>query len=124
MGGAGSGGGIGNRDITGKGNGSSNGNGPGPGFGAGQSQSGDGIPPAAKTTLTDDKNNPLAVPRRSLTEAQKNMRQNVEQLAKMAEELKLEFERIDSTKVLSLDMVRRSQEIEKLAHHIATLAKG
>jgi len=33
-------------------------------------------------------------------------------------------EKTDSTKVLSIQMLRKTQDIEKLAHHIATLAAG
>jgi len=93
-------------------------------MGTGQSQAGDGMPPSPSNKPNDGKTNPLAVPRMSLTEAQKDMRQNVVQLAKMAEDLKLEVEKTDSTKVLSLDLVHKSEEIEKLARHIASLAKG
>lgn len=120
------GGGGMNHDILNGSNGSANGNGPGSqNGGTGQPQSGDGtVPPPPKKDGTDSKTNPLTVPRRSLTDAQKNMRLNVEQLAKMAEELKQDVEKTDSTKVLSLEMVRKSQEIEKLAHQIAALAKG
>ena len=121
MPGPGMGAGAGNRDITGNGNGS---NGKGPGYGPGQSQSGNGTPAKPSSFPDDGKANPLAVPRMSLTEAQKDMRQNVEQLAKIAEDLKQEVEKTDSTKVLSLNLVHKTQEIEKLARHIGSLAKG
>jgi hypothetical protein len=52
------------------------------------------------------------------------MRHDIEKLAELAQELKKQVEDTDSTKVLSLDMIRKTQEIEKLAHQIATLAKG
>jgi hypothetical protein len=123
MHGPGMGSGMGNRDIT-SGNGNPGANGTGPGMGSGQSQTGDGLPPSPSNKPNDGKTNPLAVPRMSLTEAQKDMRQNVAQLAKMAEDLKLEVEKTDSTKVLSLNLVHKSEEIEKLAKHIASLAKG
>ncbi|HUK31217.1 MAG TPA: hypothetical protein VLV89_08895 [Candidatus Acidoferrum sp.] len=55
---------------------------------------------------------------------QTGIKTNVEKLAELAEELKKQVEGTDSTKVLSLDMIKKSQEIEKLAHTIATLAKG
>jgi hypothetical protein len=55
---------------------------------------------------------------------QTGIKTNVEKLAELAEELKKQVEDTDSTKVLSLDMIKKSQEIEKLAHTIATLAKG
>jgi hypothetical protein len=52
------------------------------------------------------------------------MKHDIIRLAELAEELKKQVEDTDSTKVLSLDMIRKTQEIEKLAHDIATLAKG
>ncbi len=49
---------------------------------------------------------------------------NIEKLADLAEDLKKQITEMDSTKVLSVDMIKKTQEIEKLAHQIATLAKG
>jgi hypothetical protein len=59
-----------------------------------------------------------------LTANQTGIKTNVEKLAELAEELKKQVEDTDSTKVLSLDMIKKSQEIEKLAHTIAALARG
>jgi hypothetical protein len=55
---------------------------------------------------------------------QTGIKTNVKRLAELAEELKKQVEETDATKVLSLDLIKKSQEIEKLAHQIATLARG
>jgi hypothetical protein len=55
---------------------------------------------------------------------QTGIKTNVTRLAELAEELKKQVEETDATKVLSLDLIKKSQEIEKLAHQIATLARG
>jgi hypothetical protein len=59
-----------------------------------------------------------------LKENQTGIKTNVTKLAELAQELKKQVEETDATKVLSLDLIKKSQEIEKLAHQIATLAKG
>jgi hypothetical protein len=61
-------------------------------------------------------------PKKDLKADDKDIRKQVALLAQYAEELKKEVEKTDSTKVLSLQMLRKTQSIEKLAHHIATLA--
>jgi hypothetical protein len=73
----------------------------------------DGKPPDAPKT-----------PRKDLKADEKDIRKQVALLAQYAEELKKEVEKTDSTKVLSIQMLRKTQDIEKLAHHIATLAAG
>jgi hypothetical protein len=60
-------------------------------------------------------------PRKDLKADDKDIRKQVALLAQYADELKKEVEKTDSTKVLSLQMLRKTQNIEKLAHHIATL---
>lgn len=52
------------------------------------------------------------------------IKRDIDKLAELAQELKKEIDATDSTKVLSIDMIKKTQEIEKLAHQIATLAKG
>jgi hypothetical protein len=54
----------------------------------------------------------------------KDIKSNVLKLAELAEELKREVEKTDSANVLSLPMVHKAEEIERLAKHIATLARG
>jgi hypothetical protein len=53
-----------------------------------------------------------------------NMRLNVTKLATYAEELKKEVLKTDTTKVLSVEMIKKTEDIEKLAHQIAMLAKA
>lgn len=61
---------------------------------------------------------------KTLRANESGMKHDIERLAELAQELKKQVESTDSTKVLSLDMLKKTQEIEKLAHQIATLAKG
>jgi hypothetical protein len=61
---------------------------------------------------------------KTLKANESGMKHDIERLAELAEELKKQVEDTDSTKVLSVEMIKKTQEIEKLAHQIATLAKG
>jgi hypothetical protein len=61
-------------------------------------------------------------PRKDLKADEKDLKKQVELLAQYADELKKEVEKTDSTKVLSVQMLRKTQDIEKLARHIVTLA--
>jgi hypothetical protein len=54
----------------------------------------------------------------------KDMKKKVEELYQLAKELKDEVEKTDSSKVLSLNLVRKAEEIEKLAHDIKNRSKG
>ncbi|MGB7729086.1 MAG: hypothetical protein WBL50_13720 [Candidatus Acidiferrum sp.] len=54
----------------------------------------------------------------------KDMKKKVEQLYQLAKELKDEVEKTDSTKVLSLNLLKKTEEIEKLAHDIRNRSKG
>lgn len=55
---------------------------------------------------------------------QKEIRSDVQRLFKMISDLKQEIEATDSTNTLSLSVVKRAQQIEKLAKEIKNLAKG
>jgi len=59
-----------------------------------------------------------------LEERQKNIKKDVEKLYGLASELKAEVEKTDSTTVLSLAMLKKADEIEKLARQIKDQAKG
>jgi hypothetical protein len=76
----------------------------------------------------DASNNPTTFPPGSskamLEERQKNIKKAVEKLYNLAEQLKTEVEKTDSTTVLSLGMVKKAEEIEKLAKQIKDRAKG
>jgi hypothetical protein len=54
----------------------------------------------------------------------KDIKKNVEKLFALASELKAEVDKTDSVQVLSLGMVKKAEEIEKLAKEIKTRAKG
>ncbi|MFI5094317.1 MAG: hypothetical protein ACHQIK_12820 [Candidatus Acidiferrales bacterium] len=55
---------------------------------------------------------------------QKDIKKNIEKLYELATDLKAEVDKTDSSKVLSLTLVKKAEEIEKLAHDIRTRAKG
>jgi hypothetical protein len=59
-----------------------------------------------------------------LEERQKSIKKDVEKLYDLAAQLKTEVEKTDSTTVLSLGMVKKAEEIEKLAKQIKDHAKG
>jgi hypothetical protein len=73
-------------------------------------------------SLTPDP--PTANPKAILKANDKDLRSNVVRLAQLAEELKDEVEKTDSTSVLSMSMLHKTDEIEKLAKHISALARG
>jgi len=64
------------------------------------------------------------VDKKLLENNDKDMKKKVEQLYKLASELKAEVEKTDSSKVLSLDLMKKAEEIEKLAHDIKNRSKG
>jgi hypothetical protein len=67
---------------------------------------------------------PRPDPKAILEENQKKLRSDVERLVKLAEELKKEADETDQTDVLSLTLIRKTEEIEKLAKHIRSLARS
>jgi hypothetical protein len=73
----------------------------------------------------DDPNFPAKTSSKAvLEENQKDIKKNVEKLFDLASELKEQVEKTDSTKTLSLALVRKAEEIEKLARQIKERAKG
>ena len=73
-------------------------------------------PPETPDVPTADK--------RMLDENQKEIKKKVERLFDLASELKTEVEKTDATTVLSIGMVKKAEEIEKLARQIKDRAKG
>jgi len=59
-----------------------------------------------------------------LEENQKDIKKNIEKLFELASQLKEQVEKTDATTVLSLAMVKKAEEIEKLARQIKERAKG
>jgi hypothetical protein len=95
---------------------------------AGQSMPGQNpkLPQDQKTTPDASPENPLApsAEKRILEENQKDIKKKVEKLYDLATELKAEVDKTDSSKVLSLNLVRKAEEIEKLARDIKNRSKG
>lgn len=67
---------------------------------------------------------PKPDPKKVLQEDQKNVKKNVARLFELASQLKDEVEKTDGTAVLSLAMLKKTEEIEKLARQIRNRAKG
>jgi hypothetical protein len=80
--------------------------------------------PPGQQPKDDDPNLPKPDSKLLLEANQKEMRKNVEKLYDLARELKAEVEKTDSVTVLSLGMVRKTEEIERLAKEIRNRAKG
>jgi hypothetical protein len=59
-----------------------------------------------------------------LEENEKDIKKKIAKLFQLASELKEEAEKTDSAKVLSVAMVRKAEEIERLAKDIKSRAKG
>ncbi len=72
---------------------------------------------------TDNPNMPSAE-KRQLEENEKEVKKKVERLYELATELKAEVDKTDSSKVLSLTLLKKTEEIEKLAREIRNRSKG
>src|SRR5579859_1030173 len=59
-----------------------------------------------------------------LEQNQKDMKKNIERLYELASELKDEVEKTDATTTLSIAMLRKTEEIEKLARSSRDRTKG
>ncbi|MDP9337301.1 MAG: hypothetical protein M3P45_00375 [Acidobacteriota bacterium] len=67
---------------------------------------------------------PVGSAKAALRENEKNLKKKVEKLFQLASELKEEADKTDSINVLSIAMLKKADEIEKLAKDIKTRAKG
>jgi hypothetical protein len=84
-------------------------------------------PPQNPTPEGPPANEPPTIPnpdKKILESNEKDIKKKVEQLYQLATELKEEVEKTDSTKVLSLNLMKKAEEIEKLAHDIRNRSKG
>jgi hypothetical protein len=75
----------------------------------------------------DPSHSPLpagATTKAMLEQRQKDIKKDIEKLFDLATQLKTEVEKTDATTVLSLGMVKKAEEIEKLAKQIKDHAKG
>ena len=59
-----------------------------------------------------------------LKENQEKIKKDIQRLYDLVSNLKNEVEKTDSSKMLSLNLVKTAEEAEKLARHIRTLALG
>jgi hypothetical protein len=81
--------------------------------------------PGPPDPVPDPMNQPPAFdPKKIQEHNQKTIVQDIQKLYKLAGELKDEVEKTDSTVTLSLPMVQKAKEVEKLARQIASLAVG
>lgn len=92
---------------------------------SGQARPKETSPQEPKPAIDDSDASPLKSPTKALLEAnEKDIKKNIEKLFQLATDLKTEVEKTDSSQILSLALVKKAEEIEKLAHDIKTRAKG
>jgi hypothetical protein len=86
------------------------------------------FPPTRQNPVRPGEDDPNLPPKSSgkavLEENQKDIKKNVERLFELASQLKAQVERTDATTTLSLAMLKKAEEIEKLARQIKERAKG
>ena len=70
------------------------------------------------------KSEPPTKLRKNLAADQKSMRDDVRQLVRDTQELRNAIEQFGPAQTLSVELIGKTKEIEKLAHYIAVLAKG
>jgi hypothetical protein len=63
-------------------------------------------------------------PKDQLKENQKNLRRDADRLLQLAKDLKEEADKTEQTDVLSLSLVKKAEEVEKLARQIKDLARA
>ncbi len=86
--------------------------------------------PKSPTSLHPGEDEPPANPNAKsptkvrLEENQKDIKKDIEKLFDLASQLKQQVEKTDATAVLSLAMVKKAEEIERLARQIKERAKG
>jgi hypothetical protein len=81
------------------------------------------LPPGREPPTLPDADLPKVDKKALLKDNQKQIHEDVERLYTLASELKEEVAKTDSTAVLSLALVRKAEEIEKLAKQIKNLAR-
>lgn len=59
-----------------------------------------------------------------LEENQKEIKKDVDQLFSLAQDLKTQTEKVDSSQVLSVAFINKTEQIEKLAKRISDLARS
>ena len=81
-------------------------------------------PPPKPVQREDDPEAPKFDSKNMLESNKKDIKKSVERLFQLASELKAEVEKTDSVKVLSVAMIKKTEEIEKLAKEIRSHAIG
>jgi hypothetical protein len=74
--------------------------------------------------LDDSTLPPNPDPKEQLKQSQKNLRRNADRLVQLAKELKDEADKTEQTDVLSLSLVHKAEEVEKLARQIKDLVRA
>ncbi len=67
---------------------------------------------------------PMADPKEHLKESQKTMRADADRLLQLSQELKDQAYDTEQTKVLSLSLLHKAEEVEKLARQIKDLVRA
>lgn len=81
--------------------------------------------PTPKPQLKDEDTEEPKIDTKAILEAnQKDIKKSIERLFQLASELKAEVEKTDSVQVLSVAMLKKAEEIEKLAKSIRSRAIG
>jgi hypothetical protein len=89
-----------------------------------------GMPPPNRRRNPSDPEDPSApgtpgaAKKAVLEQHQKNIKKDIEKLFDLAKDLKEEVDKTDATAVLSVAMLKKTEEIEKLARQIRDHAKG
>lgn len=71
-----------------------------------------------------DNNAPKIDEKKILKQNNETIKDDVEKLYDLASDLKKEVEKTDSVNVLSLPMIQKAEQIEKLAKQVKNLARG
>jgi hypothetical protein len=82
------------------------------------------IPDASGSAGPPDMPVPRRDPQEQLRENQKNLRRDAARLLQLAQELKEEADKTEQTNVLSLSLVHKAEDVEKLARQIKGLARA
>jgi len=82
------------------------------------------IPDASGSAAPPDMPVSRRDPHEQLRENQKNLRRDADRLLQLAQELKEEADKTEQTDVLSLSLVHKAEEVEKLARQIKGLARA
>jgi hypothetical protein len=80
--------------------------------------------PASAQSSDSDASQPPTADKKLLESNDKDMKKKVQQLYDLVSQLKEQVDKTDSSKVLNLDLVKKAEEIEKLAHDIKNRSKG